>query len=69
MKGIRGYHFSPSNKKIDDPQVLDDPKGISIGSMDVDNPNVYNDKSGLLLIYICHHFRSFCQSKTLLMTC
>ena len=50
MKGIRGYHFSLSNKKNDDPQVLDDPKGISIGSMDVDNPNVYNDKSGLLLI-------------------
>ena len=37
-------------EKIDDPQVLDDPKGISIGSMNVDNPNVYNDKSGLLLI-------------------
>ena len=49
-KGIGGYHFSLRNKKIDDPQVLDDPKGISIGSMDVDNPNVYNDKSGLLLI-------------------
>ena len=26
-------------KEFDDPQVFDDPKGISIGSMDFDNPN------------------------------
>ena len=30
-------------KEFDDPQVFDDPKGISIGSMDVDNPKVYGD--------------------------
>ena len=25
-------------KELDDPQVFDDPKGISIGNMDFDNP-------------------------------
>ena len=30
-----------SNSMI--PQVIDDPKGISIGSMDFDNPKVYGD--------------------------
>ena len=29
----------------DDPQIFDDPKGISIGSMDFDNPKVYGDTS------------------------
>ena len=28
-------------KEFDDPQVFDNPKGISIGSMDYDNPKVY----------------------------
>ena len=46
-------------KEFDDPQVSDglikvisnesmdynDPKGISIGSMDIDNPKVYGDTS------------------------
>ena len=27
------------------PQVFDDPKGISIGSMDFDNPKVFGDTS------------------------
>ena len=30
-------------KEFNDPQVFDDPKGISIGSMDFDNPKVYSD--------------------------
>ena len=30
-------------KEFDDPQVLDDLKEISIGSMDFDNPKVYGD--------------------------
>ena len=30
-------------KEFHDPQVFDDPKGISIGSMDFDNPKVYGD--------------------------
>ena len=30
-----------SNSMI--PQVIDDPKGTSIGSMDFDNPKVYGD--------------------------
>ena len=30
-------------KEFDDFQIFDDPKGISIGSMDVDNPKVYGD--------------------------
>ena len=39
-------------KEFDDPQVFDDPKGISIGSMDFDNPKAYGDTSisdGLVL--------------------
>ena len=32
-------------KEFDDPQVFDDPKGISIGSMNFDNPKVYGDTS------------------------
>ena len=32
-------------KEFDDAQVFDDPKGISIGSRDFDNPKVYNDTS------------------------
>ena len=42
-------------KEFDDPQVFDDPKGISIGSMDFDNPKVYGYTSifdGLVLIEI-----------------
>ena len=38
-----------------DHQVFDDPKGISIGSMDFDNPKVYGDTSifdGLVLFGI-----------------
>ena len=29
-------------KEFDDAQVFDDPKGISIGSRDFDNPKVYS---------------------------
>ena len=32
-------------KEFDDAQVFDDPKGISIGSRDFDNPKVYSDTS------------------------
>ena len=32
-------------KKFDDPQLFDDPKGISIGSIEFDNPKVYGDTS------------------------
>ena len=32
-------------KEFDDPQVFNDPKGISIGTMDFDNPKVYDDTS------------------------
>ena len=32
-------------KEFDDPQVFDNPKGISIGSMDFDNPKVFGDTS------------------------
>ena len=32
-------------REFDDPQVFDEPKGISIGSMDFDNPKVYGDTS------------------------
>ena len=41
--------------EFDDPQVFDDPKGISIESMDFDNPNVYGDTSildGLVAFYL-----------------
>ena len=34
-----------NKKEFDDPQVFDDPKGISIVSMDFDNPKVYGDTS------------------------
>ena len=40
--------------EFDDPQVFDDPKGISIESMDFDNPRVYGDTSiidGLVLFH------------------
>ena len=43
-------------KEFNDPQVFDDPKGISIGSMDFDNPKVYGDTSifdGLVVFAIC----------------
>ena len=30
---------------FNDPQVLNDPKGISTGNMDFDNPKVYGDTS------------------------
>ena len=32
-------------KKFDDPQAFNDPKGISIKSMDLDNPKIYGDTS------------------------
>ena len=32
-------------KEFDDPQFFDNPKGISIGSMDFDNPKVFGDTS------------------------
>ena len=32
-------------KEFNDTQVLNDPKGISIGNMDFDNPKVYGDTS------------------------
>ena len=32
-------------KEFDDPQVFDNPKGISIGSMDFDNPKVNGNTS------------------------
>ena len=32
-------------KEFDDAQVFDDPKGISIGSRDFDNPEVCGDTS------------------------
>ena len=32
-------------KEFDDPQVFDNQKGISIGSMDFDNPKVFGDTS------------------------
>ena len=32
-------------KKFEDPQVFDDPNGISIGSMNFDSPKVYGDTS------------------------
>ena len=32
-------------KEFDDPQLFDDLKGISIGSMNFDNPEVYSDTS------------------------
>ena len=42
----------------DDPQVFDDPKGTSIGSMDFDNSKIYGDTSisdGLVcLLVVCH---------------
>ena len=31
--------------EFDDPQAFDDPKGISVKSMDFDNPKVYGDTS------------------------
>ena len=40
-------------KEFDDILVYPDPKGISIGSMDFDNPKVYSDTSisdGLIFI-------------------
>ena len=39
--------------EIDDPQVFDNPEGISIGSMDLDDPKVYGNTSifdGLVFI-------------------
>ena len=45
-------NFNDSKESID-PQLFNDPKEISIGSMDFDNPKVYNDTSifdGLVLI-------------------
>ena len=47
------YIFVLNPKEFDDPQVFDEPKGISIGSMDFDNPKVYGDTAifdGLVLI-------------------
>ena len=48
-------------KEFNDPQVIDNPKEISIGSKDFDNPKVYADTSitdGLVSIFIliknCH---------------
>ena len=32
-------------KEFVDPLIFDEPKGISIGSMDFDNPKVYGDTS------------------------
>ena len=43
-------------KEFDDPHVLDDSKGITIGSMDFYNPKVYGDISifnGLVFLYRC----------------
>ena len=34
-------YFLDDPNEFDDPQVFKDPKGISIGSMDYDNPKVY----------------------------
>ena len=36
---------SDDPKEFDDPQLFDDPKGISIGSMDFDNPKVNGNTS------------------------
>ena len=42
-------------KEFDDPQVFDNPKGISIGSMDFDNPKVFGDTSifDSLVLLVC----------------
>ena len=39
------YRLIHDPKEFNDPQVLNDPKGISIGNMDFDNPKVYGDTS------------------------
>ena len=39
-------------KEFDDPQVFDDPNGISIESMDFDNPKVLIPPSSMVL-FIC----------------
>ena len=39
------YRLIHDPKEFNDPQVLNDPKGISIGNMDFDNPKVYCDTS------------------------
>ena len=41
---VCGMDFNDT-KKFDDPQLFDDPKGISIGSIEFDNPKVYGDTS------------------------
>ena len=45
-------------KEFNDSQVFDDPKGISIGSMDFGNSKVYGDTSisdGLVCLFVvCH---------------
>ena len=46
-------------KEFDDPQVFNDQKGISIGSMDSDTPKVYSDTSifdGLVLNIVMINF-------------
>ena len=42
-------------KEFDDPQVFDNQKGISIGSMDFDNPKVFGDtfiSDGLVVVLV-----------------
>ena len=50
-------------KEFHDPLVSDDPKGISIGSMDFDTPKVYSDTSifdSLVLNIVMINFALLC---------
>ena len=44
-RGSFGSIRSCGSSGFDDPQVFQDPKGISIGSMDLNNPKVDDDTS------------------------
>ena len=47
------------SKEFDDPQVFHNPKGISIESMEFDNPKVYGDTSFFGLIIPIKNFSNF----------
>ena len=48
-------------KEFDDPQVFNDPKGISIGRMDFDNSKVYSDASKFDGLFL-EKFVTFCSA-------
>ena len=50
--------LSNESMEFDDPQVFDDPKGISIGGMNFNNPKLYGDTSIFIGLVFFHDWFS-----------